>query len=383
MFELTKAQKGISKAARDFAKGEFNKELAYELEKSGEFPEQIWKKAGELGFLGIHFPEKYSGGEMGMLENLMVVEEFCRRDSSIGLALAHAGLAAECILHFGSEAMKERILPKITEGLAISTGVFAETDFGRIPAQLQTTATKQDDQWVINGRKTFVLNGGRADYYLVLCQTDSQIEPAQKGQSLILVEGDKPGIKVEANEKNIGGQMVKSATLQFENVRVPTANLIGEEGKGFEQLQRYLDDSRLIYAAQAVGIATGALDRTLEYAKGRVQFKKRIVDFQVSQHKLAEMATLIELSRLITYKAAWTRDSGKPDSKLCSMAKMTATRNALGVCGQAIQMFGGYGYMTEYEVERFYRDARFIENRDGSDMVQKDIIASSVIGKLK
>ncbi|MBT7152766.1 MAG: acyl-CoA dehydrogenase [Deltaproteobacteria bacterium] len=383
MFELTKAQKGISKAARDFARGEFDKELAYELEKNSKFPTKIWKKAADLGFLGIHYPEKYSGGEMGLLENLLVIEEFCRRDSSIGFALSHAGFSAECILHFGSDGIKEMVLPKIAEGCAISAGAFAETDFGRIPALLQTTAACQSQEWVINGRKTFVINGGKADYYLVLCQTDSRIEPATKGQSLILVEGDRPGLSLTDSGKNIGGNMIKTAALQFENVRVPATNLVGKEGQGFDQLQRYLGDSRLLYAAQALGTAAGALDRTLEYAKGRVQFNKRIVEFQVSQHKIAEMATQIELSRLITYKAAWTRDKGKPDHKLSSMAKMTATQTATQVCAHAIQIFGGYGYMAEYEVERFYRDAKFMENRDGSDSIQKDIIASSVIGKLK
>jgi len=381
MFELSKSQKQIVKAARDFAKGEFDKDLAYELEKSRTFPIQVWEKAADLGFIGIHYPEDHGGGGLGLLENVLITEELCHQDSALGYAISHAGFASECLALFASDEIKSRVLPQIAEGKALSGAAFSETQLGAIPLALQTSAVEQNGKWVINGEKTYVINGGAANYYILLCQTDLSVEPADKGRSLILVEADSPGIKVVDCGKNLGGNMVNTADLIFENVRVPASNLIGKIGKGTDYIQRYFDDSRIMDAAQAVGIAAGALDRTLEYTKGRVQFNRRIIDFQVTRHKIAEMATQIELSRIITYKAAWIRDNGKTDSKLCSMAKMTAAQTAVNACNHAIQMFGGYGYMTEYEVERFYRDARMIENSSGNNHIQKDIIAAGIVGK--
>jgi alkylation response protein AidB-like acyl-CoA dehydrogenase len=382
-FELTKSQKEIQKAARDFAKGEFDKELALELDRKHEYPEKIWKKAADLGFIGVHFPEKYSGQGLGVLENILIAEEFCSRDSSIGAALILANFASECVLRFGSDELKEKFLPPVAEGKILSAGAFTEPDHGSDITFMDTTADKDGDQWVINGSKIFISNGELAGFYCVLCQTDPASKPTYRGISLILVEADRQGVSATDIGQKMGIHMVSTSEVNFKDVRVPYANLIGEEGKGFYHVLEFFDESRILVAAQALGTAQGAFDRALAYVKQREQFGKKIAQFQVTQHKLADMATKIELSRLITYKAAWNFDQGRIDPKLTSMAKMYAARAAVEVADEAIQLLGGYGYMAEYEVERFYRDAKITEIYEGTKEIQKNTIASAVIGKLK
>jgi alkylation response protein AidB-like acyl-CoA dehydrogenase len=382
-FELTKSQKEIQKAARDFAKGEFDKELALELDRKHEYPEKIWQKAADLGFIGVHFPEKYSGQGLGVLENILIAEEFCSRDSSIGAALILANFASECVLRFGSDELKEKFLPPVAEGKILSAGAFTEPDHGSDITFMDTTADKDGDQWVINGSKIFISNGELAGFYCVLCQTDPASKPTYRGISLILVEADRQGVSATDIGQKMGIHMVSTSEVNFKDVRVPYANLIGEEGKGFYHVLEFFDESRILVAAQALGTAQGAFDRALAYVKQREQFGKKIAQFQVTQHKLADMATKIELSRLITYKAAWNFDQGRIDPKLTSMAKMYAARTAVEVADEAIQLLGGYGYMAEYEVERFYRDAKITEIYEGTKEIQKNTIASAVIGKLK
>jgi len=382
-FELTKSQKEIQKAARDFAKGEFDKELALELDRKHEYPEKIWKKAADLGFIGVHFPEKYSGQGLGVLENILIAEEFCSRDSSIGAALILANFASECVLRFGSDELKEKFLPPVAEGKILSAGAFTEPDHGSDITFMDTTADKDGDQWVINGSKIFISNGELAGFYCVLCQTDPASKPTYRGISLILVEADRQGVSATDVGQKMGIHMTSTSEVNFKDVRVPYANLIGEEGKGFYHVLEFFDESRILVAAQALGTAQGAFDRALAYVKQREQFGKKIAQFQVTQHKLADMATKIELSRLITYKAAWNFDQGRIDPKLTSMAKMYAARAAVEVADEAIQLLGGYGYMAEYEVERFYRDAKITEIYEGTKEIQKNTIASAVIGKLK
>ena len=382
-FELTKSQKEIQKAARDFAKGEFDKELALELDRKHEYPEKIWKKAADLGFIGVHFPEKYSGQGLGVLENILIAEEFCSRDSSIGAALILANFASECVLRFGSDELKEKFLPPVAEGKILSAGAFTEPDHGSDITFMDTTADKDGDQWVINGSKIFISNGELAGFYCVLCQTDPTSKPTYRGISLILVEADRQGVSATDIGQKMGIHMMSTSEVNFKDVRVPYANLIGEEGKGFYHVLEFFDESRILVAAQALGTAQGAFDRALAYVKQREQFGKKIAQFQVTQHKMADMATKIELSRLITYKAAWNFDQGRIDPKLTSMAKMYAARAAVEVADEAIQLLGGYGYMAEYEVERFYRDAKITEIYEGTKEIQKNTIASAVIGKLK
>jgi alkylation response protein AidB-like acyl-CoA dehydrogenase len=382
-FELTKSQKEIQKAAREFAKGEFDKALALELDSKHEFPEKIWKKAADLGFIGIHFPEEYSGQGLGVLENILIAEEFCSRDSSIGSAIILANFASECVLRFASDELKEKFLPPVVEGKMLSAGAFTEPDHGSDITFMDTTAEKDGDEWVINGAKIFITNGERAGYFCVLCQTDPDCTPTYRGISMILVEADRNGVAATDVGKKMGIHMMSTSEITFKDVRVPLSNLIGKEGKGFYQVLEFFDESRILVAAQALGTAQGAFDRALAYVKQREQFGKKIAQFQVTQHKLADMATKIELARLITYKAAWNFDQGRIDPKLTSMAKMYAARTAVEVADEAIQLLGGYGYMAEYEVERFYRDAKITEIYEGTKEIQKNTIASALVGKLK
>jgi len=382
-FELTKSQKEIQKAAREFARGEFDKELALELDRKHEFPTQIWKKACDLGFVGVHFPEEYSGQNLGVMENIIIADEFCARDSTIGAAIILSGFASECVLRFGSDELKQKFLPAVAEGRMLSGGAFTEPGHGSDITSLDTTAVRDGGEWIINGTKTFITNGGLAGFYSVMCQTDSECRPSYRGISLVLVEADRKGVTATDVGDKMGIHMMATAELNFKDVRVPASNLIGEEGKGFYQVLEFFDESRILVAAQALGTAQGAYDRALAYVKEREQFGRKIAQFQVTQHKLADMATKIELARLLTYKAAWNFDQGRIDPRLTSMAKMYAARTAVEVADEAIQLLGGYGYMTEYEVERFYRDAKITEIYEGTKEIQKNTIASAILGKIK
>lgn len=383
-FELTKQQKDIQKAVRDFVKGEFKKEIILELEEKHEYPKAIWKKAAELGFIGIHYPEEYSGQGLHVLENILVAEELCRGDSSVGACIILANFASEILLRFGSEEQKKKWLPKVAEGEILSCGAFTEPDHGSDITSLNTTAVKDGDHWVINGSKIFITNGGPlAGFYNVLCQTDPNANPTYRGISLILVEADRPGVTTASVGNKMGIRMMHTAEVNFKDVRVPLSNLIGKENRGFYQVLEFFDESRILIAAQALGTAQGAFDRALAYVKSREQFGKKIADFQVTQHKLADMATKIEMARLMVYKAAWNFDQGRIDPKLTSMAKMAAARTAVEVCDEAIQLLGGYGYMAEYEVERFYRDAKITEIYEGTREIQKNTIAGALLGKIK
>ncbi len=381
-FNLNKEQEDIRKAAREFAKGEFDKEIALENELAHTFPKAIWQKACQLGFMGIHFPEEYGGSGCGILENVLVVEEFCRQDSGLGIAISLADFSSELILRFGTEEQKKKYLIPITEGKAISSGGFTEPDHGSDITRMDTTAIKRGDEYTINGVKTFITNGTIGDFVLALCQTDPEVSPTYRGQSLILVETDTPGYtRADLGEK-MGIKMSPTAELSFNQVKVPKSNLVGQENRGFYQVLHFFDESRIEIAAQALGVAQGAFDRAVAYCKQRNQFNKRLTDFQVTQHKLADMATKLETARLMVYKAAWNYDQGKLDPKLTSMAKLYAGRVAVEVADEAVQLHGGYGYMLEYEVERFYRDAKIMEIYEGTREIQKNTIAGAILGKL-
>ncbi len=375
-FELDKSQKEIKKAAKDFAKGEFDKELILEFEKNNEYPDKIWKKAADLGFIGMHYDEKYSGGGLGMIDSVLLAEEFSRNDSSLGSALTLSGYGAECILRFGSDELKERFIPKIAEGEILSAVAFKDPNQDPTFKVVNTEALKDGDSWVINGRKNFVLNGGIAGVYIVLCKTGDST-------TLIAVEADIVGMTFENIDYKLGINMVKTANITFENVKVSLSNTIGKEGKGTDYVQKFLVQSRILIAAIAVGIAQGAFERGLEYSKGRVQFNKKIALFQASRNKFADMATKIELSRLLTYRAAVNFDKKNNDPHLSAMAKMVASKAALYASQEAIQLLGGYGFMTEYEVERFYRDAKFFQVYEGNNDVLRNDIAGVVMGRVK
>ncbi len=383
-FELTKEQQQIQKAVRDFVKGEFKKDVILQLEEKHEYPVKMWKKAAELGFIGIHFPEEYSGQGMSVMENILVAEELCRGDSSVGACLMLADFASEIVLHFGSESQKKTWLPRVAEGEVLSCGAFTEPNHGSDITFMDTSAVRDGDDWVINGSKIFITNGGPlAGFYSVLCQTNPDAQPSHRGMSLILVEADRQGVSAASVGVKMGIRMMHTAEVTFKDVRVPAENLIGKENRGFYQVLEFFDESRILIAAQGLGTAQGAFDRALDYVKSREQFGRKIAQFQITQHKLADMATKIEMARLLTYKAAWNFDQGRIDPKLTSMAKMVAGRTAVEVADEAIQLMGGYGYMLEYEVERYYRDAKICELYEGTKEIQKNTIASALVGKLK
>ncbi|RPI73395.1 MAG: acyl-CoA dehydrogenase, partial [Desulfobacteraceae bacterium] len=290
--------------------------------------------------------------------------------------------ASEILLRCGTEEQKKKYLLPVAQGKMLSSGGFTEPDHGSDITLMNTTAVKNGDHYVINGGKTFITNGTISDYVLLLCQTDDQARPSYRGQSIILVEKGTPGFTTADVGEKMGIKMTSTAELSFNNVRVPAANLIGKENRGFYQVLEFFDESRIEIAAQALGVAQGAFDRALAYVKERNQFGKKLAEFQITQHKLAEMATKIETARLLIYKAAWNYDQKIIDPKLTSMAKYYAGRVAVEVADEAIQLLGGYGYMLEYEVERFYRDAKIMEIYEGTREIQKNTIASALLGKL-
>jgi len=382
-FELTQEQKDIQKAAREFIQGEYDKDKILEWEQTHTFPREVWKKACKLGFIGIHFPEEFGGQGYGITENILVVEEFCRKDSGVGVAVTLADFSSEVILRFGTQEQKKKYLIPVTRGEFISGGAYTEPDHGSDITSMATMAIKKGDSYVINGTKTFITNGTLADFFIVLCQTDPHAKPPYRGQCTIIVEKGAKGMEATEITPKMGIRMTSTAELAFSDVRVPLTNLLGEENKGFYHVLEFFDESRVEIAAQALGIGQGAFDRALDYAKQREQFGKKLVEFQITQHKLADMATKLETARLLIYKAAWNYDQGRIDPKLTSMAKMFAGKVAVEVADEAIQIFGGYGYITEYEVERFYRDAKITEIYEGTKEIQKNTIASALIGKMK
>ncbi len=380
-FDLTGEQKGIQKAADDFAKGEFDKEVILDLERNHQYPYVYLKKAAPLGFIGIHYPEAYGGQGYGILENALIVEVFCRRDSGVGICLAIANFASEIILRFGDEAQKKKYLIPLTRGEMISGGAFTEPDHGSDLTQVRTTAIKDGSTYLINGVKTFISNGGIANFFIVLCQSDPDAKPSYRGMSTFIVEKGSKGFETSELGEKMGIKMTSTVEMSFDQVRVPEENLVGNLNKGFYQVIEFFDESRVMVAAQALGIAQGAFDRALDYAKKREQFGQKLAEFQVTQHKLADMATMIEAARCLVYRAGWNFDQGRIEPKWTSMAKMYAGRVAVEVAQEAIQIHGGYGYMLEYEVERYYRDARITEIYEGTREIQKNTIASVVIGK--
>ncbi|MCD6585716.1 MAG: acyl-CoA/acyl-ACP dehydrogenase [Desulfobacteraceae bacterium] len=390
-FKLNKSQKEIQKAAWEFARGEFDKERIIDLSKEQKIPDNIIKKSGELGFIGIHYSEEVDGGGMGLFEHILVCETFCRKDSTLGSALMFSGYAAECILRAGEKNLKEKFLPQIVDGQLTSTGAFLEPKQGYDLTQVSTTAEPDGENWVINGKKTLVPSANTAGIYVVLCQTEAHAEkridmgdiPSTSGMSLILVEADTDGISLDNISQKMGGRMMPFADITFKNVRVPGSNLIGKQGNGYALVQKFFMENRIQIAGQALGTAQGAFDRALDYVKQREQFGRKLAQFQVTRHKLADMASKIEAARYLTYYAAWCFDNKKIEPHQASMAKMTAARAAVEVTSEAIQLLGGYGYMTEYEVEHFFRDAKQAEIFQGPPTIQKDIIADSIIGKLK
>jgi acyl-CoA dehydrogenase len=375
-FNLTPDQIDIKKAVREWAEKEFTKEIALECDKNEQFPWELHKMATDLGFIGIHFPEEYGGGGYGVFENCLVVEEICRADSGLGIALSLSDLASELILNNGSEMLKQKCIPRVANGEFISAVALTEPAHGSDITKMDTVAAvKSGDEWEINGCKTLISNCDIANFYIVLCQTDTEVDPSYRGQSLFLVDADTDGLDTTKFKDKLGCRASPTGELSFCNVRIPEENLIGELNKGFYHIMNFFNQSRIEIASQGVGIAQGAFERAFNYAKERKAFGEPIIiGFQAVAHKLADMAIKVESARLLAYKAAWLVDRGLPDPATSSMAKAHAGRVAVEVADESIQILGGAGYLAENEVERFYRDAKIIEIYEGTREIQKNTI---------
>ncbi len=374
--ELNKSQKQIQKAAWEFARGEFDRDDLLELEKAGEFPKTIWEKAADLGFIGLHFDEDYSGGGMGIFETLLTAEAFCRKDSSCGMALMLSGFAGELIMAAGTPDQKQRYLEPLALGQTLCGGAFFEPQCGYELSSIRTLAVQEKGFWVITGKKTRVVNGAGAGFYPVLCET-------KDGPVLILVEKEAPGLTVTPMARKLGNTMTPWADLGFNGVKAGSDQVLGAPGKGLKLVSGFLDQARLVNAGMALGIAQGAMDRTLSYSKEREQFGRKIASFQHLRHKIADMALKIEVARGIVYDAAQAWDNKNKAQVLPAMAMEYACGAAEAVADEAVQIHGGYGYMHEGEVEHFYRDAKFLRLFCSNPGLRKDIIAQAAIGKLK
>ena len=380
-FELTSRQKQIRLTAREFAEGEFP-EIAREYDRREEFPRDLWKKACELGFIGLFIRKEYGGLGLGFLEFAMVMEEFWRVDPGCGNILLTA-FGSELIQLYGSEEQKRRYLPPLTRGKAIMGTAITEPDAGSDILSILTRAKREGDHYVINGSKQFITNGSIANYIAVFCLVHPEAESRLKKFGVIVVETDRPGFGATKLTGKLGIRASDTAEIRFSDVRVPKENLIGEkEGEGFTQIMQLFNINRVIAASQGVGVAQGALDKAIKHVKQRKQFGHPIGAFQAIQFKIAEMASWVEAARVLTYKAGWMLDHGKGDPKLISMAKWIAGEVGVKVTNDALQLHGGYGYIADYDIERFYRDAKIVEIYEGTKEIEKNTIAKEILGKL-
>ena len=371
-FSLTKEQEDIQNAAREFAEGEFP-ERAQEFDRNESFDLTIWKKACDLGFIGMNISEKYGGAGMGIFEQCLVMEEFWAVDGGIACAI-HTTFGSELLEMLGTEEQKARYLPPLPKGDAIIASAITEPDAGSDTAAALTAAVKEGDEYVINGSKMFITNGDLANYVLVFCQTDPDNPDRHKKHSFIIVETDVKGFQADKIRGKLGVRASDTAELSFSNVKVPVSNLLGEEGNGFRHLMHFFDITRVQVCAQAVGISRGALQEATTYTKKRHQFGKPLASFQATQFKLAEMATRIHAARNLYYEAAWKIDKGVLDAKLVAMAKWLCGETAVKCADEALQMHGGYGYIDEYKVNRIYRDAKILELYEGTKEIEKIIV---------
>lgn len=380
-FELTNRQKQIRLVAREFAEGEFPG-VAREHDRQETFPKELWKKACDLGFIGLFLKKEYGGLGLGFLEFAMVMEEFWRVDPGCGNILLTA-FGSELIQLYGTEEQKKKYLPPLTRGEAIMGTAITEPDAGSDILSILTQAKREGNHYVINGSKQFITNGSIANYIAVFCLVHPEAESRLKKFGVIVVETDRPGFGAIKITGKLGIRASDTAEIRFSDVRVPKENLIGEkEGEGFPQIIQLFNINRIIAASQGVGVAQGALDKAVKYVKQRKQFGHPIGAFQAIQFKIAEMASWVEAARALTYKAGWMLDHGKVDPKLISMAKWIAGEIGVKVTNDALQLHGGYGYIADYDIERFYRDAKIVEIYEGTKEIEKNTIARELLGKL-
>ncbi|PAE26023.1 acyl-CoA dehydrogenase [Bacillus sp. 7894-2] len=372
---FTEEQEMMRKMVRDFAQAE----IAPFVEKmeQGEFPREILRKMGELGLMGIPIPEKYGGSEMDFTSYIIAIHELSRVSATVGVILSvHTSVGTNPILYFGTEEQKQKYIPKLASGEYLGAFCLTEPSAGSDAGSLKSRAVKDGDHYVINGSKVFITNAGEADVYIVFASTNPEL--GSKGISAFIVEKDTPGLVFGKDEHKMGLHGSRTLQLTFEDMRVPAENLLGNEGEGFKIAMANLDAGRIGIASQALGIAEAAFEAAAGYAKERVQFGKPIAAQQGVGFKLADMATSVEASKLLIYRAADMRQRGVKCGIEASMAKLFASRTAVDVTTEAIQVFGGYGYTEDYPVERYFRDAKITEIYEGTSEIQRIVISKQL-----
>ncbi|MEK3953976.1 MAG: acyl-CoA dehydrogenase [Psychrobacillus psychrotolerans] len=375
-FDLTQEHKMIRKTIREFS-DEVVAPGAIERDKTKAFPKEIFKQLADMGMMGLPFSEEYGGAGADTVSFAIVTEELSRACASTGITYsAHISLGGAPLNLFGTEEQKQKYLVPVCTGESFGAFGLTEPNAGSDAGGTQTTAKEDGDDYVINGNKAFITNASYAKHLALTAITD--IKDGKKEISAIIVPTDAEGFSVIDNYEKMGLNASNTTELVLENVRVPKENLLGEKGQGFKQFLVTLDGGRIGIGAMAVGIAQAAFDRALRYSKERKQFGKTLSEFQVTQFKLADMAMKIELARTMVHKAAWLKDQGRAFGKEASMCKLYASEIAMEVADQAIQIHGGYGYMKEYEVERYMRDAKLLEIGEGTSEVQRMVIARHI-----
>ena len=382
-FSLSEEQKDIRKAAREFAESEFTP-IAEECDEKEIFPREVWKKACELGFVGSFVDPAYGGSGLGLLEYTLIAEEFWRVDPGIGQALFSTAFGAEIIQLHGTPTQKERFLPRVVNGEAIMGLATTEPDAGSDITSVTTTAVRTDGGYRINGNKTMIGNGSIGDFLLVLCLTNPERPKVHERFSFFIVETDRPGYEGTHMHGKMGLRAYDSADVALSDVEVPDENLLGEEeGRGFYQAMDFFNMSRTWVGGFAIGAAQGAMERAIRHVKERVQFGRPLSHFQALRFKIAEMATYVEMMRNMVYKAAWRMDRGFRDHKLVAMAKWSAAELAVKVVDEALQLHGGYGYFSDYGVEKYYRAIKAVEIYEGTKEIEKHIIANEILGRVR
>ena len=376
-FKFTEEHEMMRKMVSAFAENEITPHI--EAMETGVFPKTVLQKMGELGLMGIPISEEYGGAGMDFMSYIIAINEISKVSPTLGVILSvHTSVGTNPIVYFGTEEQKRKYVPKLAAGKNLGAFCLTEQSSGSDAASLKSkaVAVKEGGQYRINGSKVFITNGGEADVFIVFASTDPQ--KGSKGISAFVVEKGTPGLIIGKDERKMGLHGSSTVQVTFEDMKVPTANLLGKEGEGFKIAMANLDAGRIGIAAQALGIAEGAMKHAVQYAKGREQFGKPIAEQQGIGFKLAEMATSIEASRLLVYRAAYLRSQGLNCGKEAAMAKLFASRTAVEVAIEAVQVFGGYGYTTEYPVERYFRDAKVTEIYEGTSEIQRMVISKNL-----
>ena len=376
-FEYTPEQIQLRREVREFATAEIAPHVS-EWDENQTFPFEVVQKLGSLGYMGSIFPEEYGGAGLGYVEYAIIIEELSRVDGSVGIIIAaHTSLCSNHIYKAGSEEQKQRYLTKLASGEWLGCWSLTEPEAGSDAAGTRTTAVRDGDCWVLNGSKTFTTNAHYADVCVGMAVTDRSA--AQHGISAFIFEKDTPGFRPGKKENKLGLRASATGEVVFTNCRLPGSQLLGKTGEGFVDSLRILDGGRVSIAALSIGMAQGAYDAALKHAKIRKQFGRPISEFQAIQHKLVDMAMKIDASRLLTYRAAKMIDSGKRVTRESAMAKLFASESAVWIANEAVQIFGGYGFIKDYPVEKFYRDVKLCTIGEGTSEIQRLVIARQLL----